>query len=208
MDLRRLSTTTRQGLSVVLTPFTSDEVDRVRELCQDPEIPRWTPIPSPYLQEHAEAFVHGHARAGWEEFERGAIDWVNPGPEVTWGVRVGEGTPLEGLWGAIGLKRHGESRLEIGWWLGADARGLGIIRAAVALLTELALDADGPIRASSVLWVALVGNHPSAHIAQRTGYEYTGAEVNDKGERLWTAIIRPGDSVAPRDDWPELTDAD
>lgn len=204
MELRRLTSTTRAGLPVVLAPFTPADIGRVFELCQDPEIQRWTAVPSPYLREAAEGFVTEYAAAGWHQLAEGTFAADRPGQELIWGVRV-DGGPLGGLWGSTGLRPVGDGVVEIGWWLGAGARGHGIMRAAVARVIELAFSVNAPIRASAVRWYALEGNLPSAAIAQRTGFSYTG--IVEKLDRPhWSAIIHPGDPIAPRNDWPALSD--
>ena len=38
-------------------PQLPEDLDALLGACQDPEIQRWTPLPSPYLPEHAELFV-------------------------------------------------------------------------------------------------------------------------------------------------------
>lgn len=207
MDLHRLTTTTRSGLPVVLSPFTAADIERVRDIVQDPEIPRWTFVPSPYSLADAESFVGGYAATAWQQVAEGAYTTALGGPELVWGVSIGEGSdpsgPPAGLHGSIGLRPAGDGAVEIGWWLGPDARGHGVIRAAVALLIEVAFSPETPIRARAVHWHAFLGNLPSAVIAQRTGFRYTGIE-----ERLdrphWSAVIEPGDPIAPRDDWPQL----
>lgn len=79
------------------------------------------------------------------------------------------------------------------------------MRAAVARLIEVAFSAQAPFRAPAVHWHAFIGNLPSAVIAQRTGFRYTGIE--EKFDRPhWSAIIHPGDPIAPREDWPDLTE--
>ncbi len=205
MDLRRLTTATRAGLPVVLSPLTAADAERVCELVQDPEIPRWTTVPSPYSLADAERFVNEFAATAWRQLANGTYTTERGGPEVVWGVRIGDDSPLAGLHGSIGLRSAGDGAVEIGWWLGAEARGLGLMRAAVARLVALAFSADAPFQATAVHWHAFIGNRASAVIAQRTGFRYTGIE--EKFDRPhWSAIIHPGDPIAPRDDWPDLGD--
>jgi hypothetical protein len=44
---------------ILLRPFTEDDVPAIVAACQDPEIPRWTRVPSPYTEADARAFVAG-----------------------------------------------------------------------------------------------------------------------------------------------------
>ncbi|MGC3955986.1 MAG: GNAT family N-acetyltransferase [Propionicimonas sp.] len=188
----------------MLSPFTAQDVERVHELCQDPEIQRWTTVPSPYLREAAEEFVGKYAAAAWRQLDDGSFTTALGGPELIWGVRVGDGSPLTGLWGSLGLRPHGFGEVEIGWWLGAGVRGQGVMRAAVARLLEVAFAPDGPLRATAVRWYAFVGNLPSVAIAQRTGFDYTGI-VERLDRPHWSAVLDAGDPIAPRGDWPPLT---
>ncbi len=41
------------------------DIDAITAACQDPEIPRFTRVPSPYHRSHAELWV-AHAASGWE----------------------------------------------------------------------------------------------------------------------------------------------
>jgi len=211
MDLHQLATTTRAGLPVVLAPFIPSDVDRVYELCQDPEIQRWTMVPSPYPRGSAEMFINVNTPLAWREVNRGIFSSEQTGPELTWAVRVVGDSPLAGLWGSIGLTRHGAGRYEIGWWLGAAVRGQGIMRAATAKAVEVAFSPDAPLRASEVWWYAKIGNLPSAAVAMRTGFQYMGIDqarhTDDgvQGPGAWSAVIRAGDALEPRDDWPMLS---
>ncbi len=45
---------------VTLRGFESSDVDMLVELCRDPEIPRWTLVPSPYTAQHAHEYLDKH----------------------------------------------------------------------------------------------------------------------------------------------------
>ncbi|MGH2801119.1 MAG: GNAT family N-acetyltransferase [Thermoleophilaceae bacterium] len=47
---------------IALRPFIEDDVPAITAACQDPEIPRWTLVPSPYTEEDARAFRLGRGR--------------------------------------------------------------------------------------------------------------------------------------------------
>src|SRR6266508_2973041 len=64
---------------ILLRPWRPEDADAVYAACQDPEIQRWTTVPSPYLAEHAARFVgerspkrwaDGSARTGWSASTR------------------------------------------------------------------------------------------------------------------------------------------
>lgn len=42
---------------VALRPRTEADVPAITEACQDPEIARWTQVPSPYTEEDAREFI-------------------------------------------------------------------------------------------------------------------------------------------------------
>jgi len=191
MNLRQLSTETRGGLRVELAPFRPDDIDRVYWLCQDPEIQRWTTVPTPYHREDAQRFVTEYVPTAWREVDDGTFSAEPVGAELVWAVRVPGDGPTAGLWGSLGLKRLGQRRLEIGWWLGADVRGMGIMRASVAKVLAVAFDALG---ASEIWWYAMEGNEPSARVAQRTGFAFTGlTTLPMHGDKpVWGAVLRRG----------------
>ena len=51
---------------IALRPPVPGDVHAITEACQDPEIPRWTRVPSPYTRAHAVEFVERSART-WEQ---------------------------------------------------------------------------------------------------------------------------------------------
>ena len=195
MDLYDLCTQTREGLRVELAPLATDEADRVYELCQDADIQRWTTVPSPYKRKDARQFVGEYTVAAWQEIESGVFSAAKAGPELVWGVGVAGDTPLAGLWGCVGLKRLGAARYEIGYWLGAGARGHGIMRAAVVKVLEAAKEA--PLAACEVWWHALVGNVPSARVAKAAGFGFMGVTtIPMHGDApVWAGVLRYGLAV-------------
>lgn len=196
----QLEATAHDGTRMLLSPFAAGDVGRVFEICQDPEIQKWTTVPSPYLMSHAEQYVNEYAPVAWRQVAAGAFSIEDDGPELTWGIRL----VTDGLVGAIGLKPGGRRRMEIGWWLGPSWRGRGIMRAAAETVVGMGFDTLG---AAEISWHAVVGNHPSAFVAQRVGFAYQGVINVDRGihkdEPNWSAVIRQGDPIAPRD-WPKL----
>jgi len=204
MDIHQLSAVTRGGLRVELTPFTPDDVDRVCLLCQDQEIQRWTTVPSPYATKDAQWFVCEYVPKAWREIDDGTFSAADEGAELVWAVRVAGDAPTAILWGSLGLKRLGQGRLEIGWWLGAEVRGQGIMQTGVHKVLEAAFSAEGLFQATEVIWHALVGNEPSARVAQRAGFRYTGVTtIPMHGDKpVWEAVIRRDGDETPVASWP------
>jgi RimJ/RimL family protein N-acetyltransferase len=134
-----------------------EDVDAVTAACQDPEIPRWTTVPSPYRREDAEHWLGTVVPAASRDgtgvhllaFEEGRL--------------VGSFSVME-----IDRERgHGE----IGYWVAAHARGRGIATRATRLLhhwatTELGL--------TTLEILPHRDNAASRRVAERCGYERTG----------------------------------
>jgi RimJ/RimL family protein N-acetyltransferase len=124
-----LPTLTEPGL--VLRPRRLEDADALTAACQDPEIVRWTRVPSPYTREDALEFIARdviEAQAG----------------EAVGLVAVDEDDRLLGsisIMDLLSTPGYGE----IGYWVAAGARGRGVATRAVRLLTawghaELGLD--------------------------------------------------------------------
>jgi len=197
----QLNATAHDGTRILLSPFLPGDVGRVFELCQDADIQRWTTIPSPYSMSNAEQYVNEYTPPAWREVAAGTFSIDGDGPELAWGIRLAS----DGLVGAIGLKPYGDRCMEIGWWLGASWRGRGIMHAAAETVVGVGF---AQLDAAEIRWRAAVGNYPSAFVAQRIGLAYQGVVRTDRGihkdEPHWSAAIRTGDPIAPRDDWPKL----
>jgi RimJ/RimL family protein N-acetyltransferase len=138
-------------------PLADADIPDIVAACSDPQIPRWTRVPSPYTREDAERFV---AIAATE-------------------AAAGEGVALavcdadDRLIGTIGLMELDPRRRrgEIGYWTAAQARGRGAATRAVALLREWA-HAELGIAELEIL--AHRDNRPSQLVAERAGFDDTG----------------------------------
>lgn len=99
------------------------DIDAITAACQDPDIPRFTRIPSPYHRSHAELWV-AHAGLGWEASTEAAFVVVDPRNDT--------------LLGSVGLMRVDDDRnvAEIGYWVAKDARRRGIATRAVRLVSR------------------------------------------------------------------------
>lgn len=161
--------------------------------CQDPDVQRYTTIPSPYLPEHAAGFIDLVA-TGWAE-----------GTETHWAVRRDSG-----LVGMIGVHRiDGRGGGEIGYWVAAEARGQGLLTEAARAVIDWSFSADG-LGLERLEWLAVAGNIPSAAAARRLGFRYEGlrrqALLSPRGrEDAWSAALLVSDDRSPRP-WPVLPD--
>jgi RimJ/RimL family protein N-acetyltransferase len=102
-----------------------DDVDALVAICQDPEISRWTRVPSPYTRADAEGWI---AASELDRQLEHALDWL---------VEDAEGNVVASI--AVQDIRADEGIGEIGYWVAAPARGRGIATRAVRLATEWAL---------------------------------------------------------------------
>jgi RimJ/RimL family protein N-acetyltransferase len=179
------------------------DVERVYELCQDPETQRWVPVPSPYLRADAEAFVTGFVPRGWES-----------GHDLNWAIRApGDVLPGEAeppLLGMVGIRVDGAGTShasgEFGYWIGPTTRGQGLVTEAARLVVDYALDPEG-LGLGRVEWRAVVGNWASRRVAWKLGVRVEG-EVRGllvhRGERRdgWIGTLLAGDPREPNEPWP------
>lgn len=161
------------------------DTDAVYEAAQDPDIQRWTTIPSPYLYEHAHSFTHQLAPEGWRS-----------GSMFTWGLFLPEGEELVGM---LGLTMHSMSGAEIGFWSTKEHRGNGYVTEAVLAASRWAFVHRAIDR---VEWRAEVGNMPSRAVAEHTGFTLEGtlrsAIVNQGVRRdCWVGSLLPSDLSLP-----------
>lgn len=179
--------TTRLELSLP----TDADVEAITAAAQDPEVPRWTTLPSPYERAHAEDFI-GKAARWWDE-----------ATELTWGIR------RDGGWiGMIGLHRlriGGDA--EIGYWMAAPARGNGYLTEAARRVIDFAFAAE-PLVLARLEWRAVVGNIASARAARSLGFRYEGLlreGLSDARGRHdgWIAGLLADDDRQPQH-WPVL----
>ncbi len=177
---------------VRLDPPTEDDVEAITRACQDPRIAQWVPIPQPYGEQDARAFLTNVVGPGWES-----------GTELTWAVRDHDGALL----GLVGLHRIEHGSAEIGFWLASWARGRGVMDHAVRLVLAHALDPEG-LDLVRVVWRAIVGNWPSRRVAWRAGFRIEGTVradiVHREGVRrdAWVGTILRADPRTPNEPWP------
>jgi RimJ/RimL family protein N-acetyltransferase len=160
------------------------DTDAVYEAAQDPDVQRWTTIPSPYLREHAETFVGRTAPDGWADASM-----------FTFGVFL----PSADFAGMLGLTMRAPGVAEVGFWTVKEHRGNGYtteatLRAAHWAFTHLSVD--------RVEWRAEVGNTGSRAVAERAGFTIEGvlrSAISNKGVRrdCWVGSLLPSDLGLP-----------
>lgn len=167
---------------LLLRTFAEDDADEVFRLCQDADIQRWTPIPSPYERQHAIDFVGQLVPEGWRTgtMFTFAVVPVAGGPVMA-SVAVTLRT-LSGTW-------------EVGFWLGREYRGRGIMTEAVDALARWSFSRLGATRLE---WRAEIGNGASRAVAARAGFTVEGelrASLLNNGtlRDVWVGSLLPSD---------------
>lgn len=167
---------------LVLSIPVSGDATAMYEYCQDEAIARLTTIPQPYLPESARVFIDDTVPSRWAE-----------GSEYTWALRPVEAA--EQFLGVIGARRGPESDVfALGYWLGEPHRGRGLLSEAGDAVVRWLFEHAG---ARMLQWEALVGNRPSARVARKLGFLYTGiapsaVTFRDGGHpECWHAELSP-----------------
>ncbi len=134
------------------------DIPAIVEAVQDPEIPRWTSLPSPYGQRDA------------RDWQRTAITGIEAGTEIpALIVDADDGRLL----GAVGLHNldPASGRASAGYWVAEPARCRGVARRALALLCGYAFDELDAQRIE--LWIE-PANAPSLRVAEAVGFHREG----------------------------------
>ncbi|WP_055699486.1 MULTISPECIES: GNAT family N-acetyltransferase [Streptomyces] len=164
-----------------LRTFVPEDIDEIHLACQDPDIQRWTTVPSPYARVHAEDFVNHRVPAAWRD-----------DVEYTFGVRPREGGPLLA---ATSLHSPRSGTWEIGYWTAKEHRGRGYMTETVLGLARWAFT---DLRCPRLEWRAEVGNTGSRAVVEKAGFTVEGvlrAGLLNKGTHrdAWVGALLPSD---------------
>jgi RimJ/RimL family protein N-acetyltransferase len=132
---------------VVLRPFVDADVPAIVAACQDPEIPRWTSVPSPYTEEDARSFLAGAPNV----HSYAVVDAAD-----------------DRLLGCAGYQLLNHSRATFGYWVAREARGRGVASRALRLLSRWALREHGLAR---VQLIVEPENVASIRVAENAGFQ-------------------------------------
>ncbi|MFC3577955.1 GNAT family N-acetyltransferase [Streptomyces yaanensis] len=160
------------------------DTDAVYEAAQDPDIQRWTTVPSPYLREHAEAFVAQIVPDGWADASMFTFGFFLPSGELV---------------GMLGLTMRSLGVAEVGFWTAKQHRGNGYTTEATLAVSRWAFTR---LSIDRVEWRAEVGNAGSRAVAERAGFTVEGtlrSAINNKGVRrdCWVGSLLPSDLGLP-----------
>jgi RimJ/RimL family protein N-acetyltransferase len=141
-----------------LRPWRDTDVRALVAACQDPEISRWTRVPTAYGESDARAFImlrHDAVAAGL------SAPFAIVSPE--------DGALL----GSISLMRFAweHARGEVGYWLAAEARGAGHATRAVRMICAWGFET---LKLERIDLFASVDNPLSQRVAERSGFTREG----------------------------------
>jgi len=138
-----------------LRPWRDADFAALVAACQDPEISRWTRVPSPYCETDARAYLMARDGA------------LRAGTSAPFAV-VATNDPLLVL-GSVSLIRIAwqHARGEVGYWLARAARGQGHATRAVRLICNWGFEALGLER---IDLLAATPNAASQRVAERAGF--------------------------------------
>ncbi len=145
------------GEGVQLREWRSEDLDDLVELLDEPDIARWTPMPSPFDLEAGIAYLK-RAHQGRTRGQRIQLAITQDG-----GKPMGE-VLLFGV--DAGLREA-----ELGYLVGAPFRRRGLASAALTVLSGYA---HGTLGLSRLLLRIDPGNSASTAVARRCGYRLTG----------------------------------
>lgn len=190
--------------SLLLRVPCESDVPAITEACQDLEIQRWTTIPSPYHERHAQWFVNEMVPAN---FADGGGDWLIVDPKRDQLLGTIGARPVSGL---DPVPNEAGERicltLDLGYWLTPAGRGRGITEAAIRAVCEAAFAAG----TQTILWCCEVIdgqlNWASWKAAWRCGFHRVGvipASAANKGQAVdrLHAYLQSGDEMCPRAPW-------
>ncbi|MGV9994978.1 GNAT family N-acetyltransferase [Streptomyces sp. NPDC003374] len=160
------------------------DTDAVYAAAQDPEIQRWTTVPSPYHYEHAQGFTGQLVPEGWAD-----------GSMFTFGLFL----PGGDLVGVLGITMRSLGEAEIGYWCTKEHRGNGYVTEAARAAARWAFT---DVAVDRLEWRAEVGNHASRAVAERLGFTLEGtlrSALNNNGVRrdCWVGSLLPSDLELP-----------
>lgn len=177
---------------LLLDAPTLADVDDITRMCQDPVFQDYLTLPWPYTRSDALHYVTDFIPRGWRT-----------GREFCWAIRVEEGGPMLGT---ISIRSPGH---DVGFWLGAEHRGRGLMPFALRSVADWAFSTPWFV-ADRIVWECVLGNLASATVARKCGFSFLGeAPANTPardGSRppAWHGVLHSGDAREPKSGWPAL----
>jgi RimJ/RimL family protein N-acetyltransferase len=176
---------------VTLRLWTQDDVPAIAAACREEEIARWLDqVPQPYSEKDARAYIE-LSDAGWRD-----------GASATFAITdAASGDVL----GSIGLRHSADpdaGTSEIGYWVKRDARGRGVAKRALYVVSRWALE---ELRIPRLQLRADELNEPSKRVAEAVGFVREGvlrsSRYNGRQQRRVDFVmysLLPGELRAPK----------
>jgi RimJ/RimL family protein N-acetyltransferase len=165
MPARDLTGTALTTGRLVLSAPGEADIDRLTELCQDPDIAAWTTVPSPYTRENAEQFVR--------EIVAGGMAAGTDAVFALYHATTGELLGMVGLHGIAARSDRRTAHAELGYWTAPDARGKGYITEAARAVCRWGFE---ELELERIDWMAFVGNEGSRRVAEKVGFTVEGTQ--------------------------------
>jgi ribosomal-protein-alanine N-acetyltransferase len=175
---------------VTLRAATRRDLPAMVEQCRDPEMIRWTTVPTP---------PDGYQLRDAEEFlALTAVGWTT-GQRLGWTIEAQRDSE-RGFCGSIDLRLEGDGGAEVGFGLHPAARGRSIMTAALHVVCDYGFEVAG---LQVIRWCAVVGNWASRRAAANVGFVFDGAVrrlLGHRGELLdgWIATLLRADPRVPQ----------
>ncbi|HUW88754.1 MAG TPA: GNAT family protein [Candidatus Paceibacterota bacterium] len=118
---------------ITLRPTQEKDIVSIYEACQDPVIPRFTTVPSPYTMTHATSFIREQAPTHFLQKKELLF-------AITQGLAEDEQFCGVISFHTISLQNH---TAELGYWIAAPSRGQGIGTTAAKLISEYGFSTIG-----------------------------------------------------------------
>ncbi len=170
--------------NLTLRPIEQEDAPRIAALCNDETLLRNTSrLPMPYTLNDAQQFVARSIR----EYANGA--------EYRFAI-----CEDAALIACAGVMPTGDGVFELGYWVGADARGKGVATKAAAAIIHFAFEG---LSAQSIAAGYFADNPASARVMEKLGFKPTGEIVQTmslaRGEEVETIrlALAPEDFIRP-----------
>lgn len=150
---------------VRLRAWVETDIDQITVACQDERIQRFIPIPKPYVRDDARQYV-ARTRQEWASGEKAAFAIV-------------DATDPAVVLGAINIALGGFTGTSA-YWVAPAARGYGMARRALLLLTDWAFATVG---LGIILLEIDPANEASLAVARSAGYHQCGTVALGTGTR-------------------------
>ena len=141
---------------LILRPWHPEDAPAVLVACQDPEIAQWVAMPQPFLSADAHAFVRD-AIAMWRDGTGSSFAVVD--------------AATDRLLGAVTRFATDEHISTFGCWVAPDARGHGVGRRALSLVTDWTFETTASVRIDGYI---MVGNDASERMVEKLGWHREG----------------------------------